>query len=482
MLEKFITNHIIHHLSHTPTPQQLQLIQNLSCFLTNQQEKRCFVLNGYAGTGKTTVVSALVKTMQALNQHCVLLAPTGRAAKVISKYATQRAYTIHKYIYRQNKGNDINTLSFNLGYNALQNTLFIVDEAGMISSQYNQVGFGTGNLMNDLVNFVYQGKGCSLLLLGDDAQLPPIDSIKSNALDPQFLQGFGLDVTSYKLTEVVRQEQTSTILTCATQLRTLLDQPHASHDHYTIIQDFIHQWVDTNEVKKISSQDVVNTIENAYNEVGKEETLIITRMNWQTNQYNQGIRAQILWKDEQLSNGDLIMLYRNNYGVPNEKHPDENIFLANGEIFQVVRLSNEREMYGFHFVDAILHTDCQDQEISAIIWLDTLFQSNPNLNYNLQKELYKRIAEDYPEEKSQKKLHELILKSPYYNALQVRFAYAVTCHKAQGGQWKRVFIDTTDSPNKEQNTNTIIEQIRWLYTAVTRATENVYFLVPSIQN
>ena len=402
-------------------------------------------------------MAALVKALGEVKQSVILLAPTGRAAKVLARYANKAAYTIHKYIYRQDKlGGD----SFSLSDNLHKHALFIVDEASMISGQRDNPTFGTGVLLKDLIKYVYAGEGCSLLLLGDDAQLPPVGSDISPALDINYLLGFGLDITSYTLTQVARQALDSGILSNATAIREQISMPQ---------QTFDYQY--TSDFQAFEGVEFLELLEQSYNEVGAEETIILTRTNRRTNLYNQGVRARILWKEDAISSGDRLMITKNNYfwtkdyeGIP---------FLANGDMMEIVRLRNQREMYGFQFVDASLRSLDYDWEIDVVLWLDTLTTDSPEANHLLHRQLFDRISEDYPElQHSRKKLVEKIYESPYYNALQIRFAYAVTCHKAQGGQWKHVFIDPSNIPPEERDKN----YYRWLYTAITRATEQIYLL------
>ncbi len=462
MIERFVENRILQALPFVPNEGQKELVGMLSQFVichgNPMSEKRpAFILRGYAGTGKTSIMAALVRAMDELRQPVVLLAPTGRAAKVLSRYADKPAYTIHKCIYRQRQ---LGIEDFSLADNLRKRTLFIVDEASMISGQRDGSSFGTGMLLDDLVSFVYAGEGCRLLLLGDDAQLPPVGSSLSPALDAQYMAGYELDVTTYTLTQVARQALDSGILKNATRLREQI----AMHNAECTMQN-------GQDFQTLEGAAFLEELERAYRETGEEETIILTRSNRRTNLYNQGVRARILWKEDEVSTGDRLMVSKNNYfwSEQYESLP----FLANGDMLEIVRLRNTREMYGFHFADASLRALDYDWEIDVVLWLDTLTTDSPEANYALQKTLFERIAEDYPElQRNKKKLTEAIYKSPYFNALQVRFAYAVTCHKAQGGQWKRVFIDTGNVPPEQRNT----DYLRWLYTAVTRATESVYLL------
>lgn len=464
MLEQFIKNRIIASLSFMPNEGQNALLDKLSRFIISPVERKAFILLGYAGTGKTSMMAALVQAYKELQQKVVLLAPTGRAAKVLSRYAHTPAYTIHKFIYRQKKlGEEV----FSLNDNLYKNTLFIVDESSMISGIRDNQTFGSGILLDDLVKYVYSGDGCSLLLLGDNAQLPPIGTELSPALREEYMAKYSLNITTHTLTEVARQALDSGILSNATTLRHVALNPHnsAGKDMWGYLQQ-------SADLEMISGSEFIEKIEESYRDIGAEQTIILTRTNKRTNIYNQGIRARILWREEEIENGDRLMVSKNNY-FWTEKY--ENLpFLANGDMLEISRLRNIREMYGFHFADAQLRALDYDWEIDAVIWLDTLHSDSPEMNNGLHRELFGRIAEDYPElAHNRKKLIETIYQSPYYNALQVRFAYAVTGHKSQGGQWKHVYID----PYKGGELHADEEGFyRWLYTAVTRASEKVYFI------
>ena len=475
MLEKFIQNRIIQCLPFTANEGQMQLLDKLSRFITSPAPRKAFILRGYAGTGKTSIMAALVQSLKQLNQRFVLLAPTGRAAKVLSRYAGYSAYTIHKFIYRQKQlGEEVFTLNDNLH----KHTLFIIDEASMISGVKEAYGFGSGMLLDDLVKYVYSGEGCSLLTLGDDAQLPPVGSIVSPALQTDYMLGYQLDITSHTLTQVARQALDSGILHNATQLRevalgtTLPTEENEVEQLWKILEE-------KSDIRTIANQELQELIEESHNEVGDEETILLTRTNRRTNIYNQGIRARILWREDEISSGDRIMISKNNY-FWTEKY--ENLpFLANGDMLEIVRLRNMREMYGYRFVDAQLRALDYDWEIDAVLWIDTLYSDSPEATQNMQRDLFSKIAEDYPElQHNKKELVKTIYQSPYYNALQMRFAYAITGHKSQGGQWKRVFIDPYiggSQPQPNGNHNEDAKSFyRWIYTAITRATEQVYIL------
>lgn len=488
MLEDFYIAHIRRELSFTPNAGQEEAIRGLASFLLSREQAPCFVLRGYAGTGKTSLVAALTRAMQRLNQRYVLLAPTGRAAKVLSAYSGSPAYTIHKHIYRQRQaGLDE---PFSLAPNLKPNTLFIVDEASMVANAGGGE-FGSGCLLDDLIRYVYSGRDCRLLLVGDDAQLPPVGQSTSPALQADYLRGYGLTVSGHSLTEVSRQALDSSILRLATHLREQLSEGNTSE---LPLQELISD-PDQGDVRRIEGNEVQQLVEEAYREVGQEETLLLTRTNRRTNLYNQGVRASILWQEGLLTTGDRILITRNNYFWLNEDEDENNTnaqnpnarsaaFIANGDMFTITRLRDERELYGHHFIDAQLHSLDYDYDIEATLWLDTLTTDSPEGNNTMQRDLFWRIAEDYPELRNRKRdLVKAVLASPYYNALHLRYAYCVTGHKAQGGQWKRVFIDPAIStegmlrPDGSEAANgTGQDFYRWLYTALTRSREQVYLI------
>ena len=453
MLQDFIIGRIKAELPFEPNEEKAGLLQALGAFLVSRDARKAFILRGYAGTGKTSVTSALVRALKGLKQPCVLLAPTGRAAKVLSRYSGEQAYTIHKKIYRQNQ---LGSEAFSLSDNLHKNTLFIVDEASMLSGERDNLTFGSGCLLDDLVRYVYNGQGCSLLLLGDDAQLPPVGSELSPALDASYMQHtYGLSVSHFQLTQVARQALDSGILSEATRIRLEIGDRRTDKEEWTIQPN-------GRDIIKVPGDEVIEYLENSWREVGPEETLIVTRSNVMTNLYNGGVRARVLYKEEDVSNGDRLLVTKNNYFWAKEYEDLE--FIANGDMFVIERLYNRHEQYGFEFARASLRSVDYNWEIEAMIWIDTLKTDSPETNYTLQKTLFSRIAEDYPEIRNKKELVKKIYESPYYNALQVRFAYCVTGHKAQGGQWRHVYIDPPP------------DDLRWLYTAVTRATEKIYIL------
>jgi exodeoxyribonuclease-5 len=429
MLQNFITSSIRAELPFEPTEQQSILLEALGGFLMSTDPEKIFLLRGYAGTGKTSVVSALVRAMNALQQKTMLLAPTGRAAKVIAGYSGFPAFTIHKKIYRQKS---MAEFRFQLSDNLFQHTLFIVDEASMISNTGGDTEFGSGRLLDDLIEFVYSGEGCSLLLLGDTAQLPPVMQPHSPALEKDKLAGYGLKVHEFTLTHVVRQALESGILHNATHLREMLIEdktaifPHFDTEGFT-------------DIRYLNGMDLIDEIQRAYNGVGVEDTIVVTRSNKRANMYNNGIRNRVLMKEDELTNGDLLMVTKNNYFW--NKPYKEIDFIANGDILEVVRVKKSRTIYGSRFVDLTLRSLDYDWEIDAFVWLDLLQSDSPAHANQLHQELFQVIAEDYPEITQRRMLVKKIYENEYFNALQVKFAYAVTCHKAQGGQWKKVFID-----------------------------------------
>ena len=473
MLQDFIIGRIKAQLPFEPNEEKEGLFTALGQFIISRDPRKAFILRGYAGTGKTSVMSALVRALAELKQPCVLLAPTGRAAKVLSRYSGAQAYTIHKKIYRQNQ---LGQEAFSLTDNLHRNTLFIVDEASMLSGNRDNTTFGSGCLLDDLVRFVYNGPGCSLLLVGDDAQLPPVGSTNSPALEADYMRGYGLQVTGYGLTDVARQALDSGILSEATRIREKISDFRFQISDFRLEIGDLSVQPNGKDIVKLSGENAIETLEDSWRTVGAEETLIITRSNKLTNLYNGSVRANVLWKEDELSNGDRIMVTKNNYFWAEEYEDLE--FIANGDMFEIERLSNHHELYGFHFAKASLRSVDYNWEIEALVWLDTLTTDSPEANYMLQKELFARIAEDYPEIRNKKELVKTIFESPYYNAWQIRYAYAVTCHKAQGGQWRHVYIDSglTDEWTNELADAEKHEYLRWLYTALTRATEKIYLL------
>lgn len=464
MINNYLVQQIKGNFLYKPTFEQEKAVKSLADFLVSRQAESVFLLKGYAGTGKTSLIGALVKTLDQLEQKCVLLAPTGRAAKVFSHYAQHSAYTIHKKIYRQRSfSNDVD--NFSLDDNLHQHTLFIVDEASMIANDgLSGAVFGTGRLLDDLMQYVYAGQGCRLMLIGDSAQLPPVGEEESPALSPDRLKGYGLEVHGALLTEVVRQMHDSGILWNATELR-----------HYIAEEEFFSLPTIRTEgfpdIRTVSGNELIDIINDCYDRTGMDETIVICRSNKRANIYNKGIRNTILYREDELNTGDLLMVAKNNYFWTEEcKEID---FIANGDIGVVRRVRRVREIYGFRFATVVLaFPDYNDLELEVNLILDTLHTETPALPKEMNDKLFYAILEDYADITVKRERMKKMKADPHYNALQVKYAYAVTCHKAQGGQWKKVFLDQ-GYMTEEMLTP---DYFRWLYTAFTRATETLYLV------
>lgn len=447
-----------------PTDGQKKAIEMLGDFLLSGQEREVFILRGYAGTGKTSLVGTLVRLLDSIRQKVVLIAPTGRAAKVFSLHAGHAAYTIHKKIYRQKAFNGEGG-NYALSDNLHQHTLFIVDEASMIANEgLSGSTFGTGRLLDDLVEYVYSGQGCRLLLLGDTAQLPPVGEEESPALAARVVAGYGLEVKECELKEVVRQLDSSGILWNATALRQLIGDNAYGVFPRVKVTGFP-------DICNLPGNELIEALEQSYSHVGTDDTMVICRSNKRANVYNNGIRARILFREEELSSGDMIMVAKNNYFWANEcKEMD---FIANGDIAVVRRVRRERELYGFRFADVTVRfPDYDDFEIETTVLLDTLQSEAPALGREQSDKLFNAVMEDYADIPLKRERMKRLKADPYFNALQVKYAYAVTCHKAQGGQWSHVYIDQ-GYITQEMLTP---EYFRWLYTAFTRATEKLYLV------
>ena len=462
---------ILEKFGFRPTQEQENAVKMMADFIFEREHESLFLLKGYAGTGKTSLVGALVRSLDALQQRTVLMAPTGRAAKVFSLHATHPAYTIHKRIYRQ-KSFTGDMTDFMQGVNLMKNTLFIVDEASMISNEgLSGTTFGTGRLLDDLIQFVYSGEGCRLMLVGDTAQLPPVGEELSPALETEILEGYGLRVHSITLTQVVRQLSESGILYNATLLRQLI----VNDDVWAFPQLHLQGFTD---VVRITGDELLESLEQSYSSGGTDETIVVTRSNARAYAYNQGIRGRILWYDEEVTSGEKIMVVKNNYHwvkpqKTEEPDPTQMDFIANGDIATVRRFRHERSEHGFRFADVTLtFPDYEDMEVDATIILDTLASEAPALTRQQQESLFQHVWDDYPELRNKRDRMKAVKEDPYFNALQVKYAYAVTCHKAQGGQWKHVYVD--QGPMSEEQLTP--DYFRWLYTALTRATERVYLV------
>ena len=454
------------NFQHIPTKEQEYVIDLWCRFLLNRNDDCIFLLKGYAGTGKTSLVGALVRTMKMLKQRVVLLAPTGRAAKVMGGYAETTAGTIHRQIYRQKTFGEER---FTAAPNLKEHTLYIVDEASMIANEgLSGSVFGDGRLLDDLVHYVYSCQGCRLILIGDTAQLPPVGEVLSPALEATELGGYGLDVMEVELTQVVRQMDESGILWNATRLRECLKEGYELPKIRTSFPD----------VHIVPGNELIEALEQSYRRCGKEGTIVITRSNKRANIYNMGIRNRILDYECELGGGDMVMVAKNKY--LNGKD-----LIANGEMAVIQRIRNERELYGFRFADASLKLiDRSDHpadessensvitELDTVVLLDTLHSEAPALSKEQQQTLFLKVCEDYPELRNKRDLFKAVKEDRHYGALQIKYAYAITCHKAQGGQWEDVYIDQgymTEDMLCE-------DYIRWLYTAITRATGHVYLV------
>jgi exodeoxyribonuclease-5 len=464
-----IKNHLkvllTQNLSFTPTACQEHLIEGLSDFITSDELDKIILIKGYAGTGKTTMIYALTQTLQILKIRSVLMAPTGRAAKVMANYTSLPAFTIHKKIYRQQTSSD-GMGRFVLNKNLYKNTYFIVDEASMISNQPNESSvFGSGMLLDDLLEYVFSGQNCRLVLVGDTAQLPPVSLNISPALERDMLEHYGFGVDEYELKEVVRQEQDSGVLFNATQIRSRITNEEQQFGFFPLAMKSF------SDVQKINGGDLIEEISSCYDKYGLFETTVITRSNKRANLYNKGIRGSILYKENEIECGDLLMVVKNNYFWLDEGM--ELDFIANGDIAEVTHIYGYEELYEFRFANVSLRfIDYENVEIDCKIFLETLSIETASFTQEQNRQLFEAVSEDYQEIRNKRNRWKKIKENPYFNALQVKYAYAITCHKAQGGQWKAVFIDhgylTEDMLD--------IEYYRWLYTAFTRPTEKLYLV------
>lgn len=461
------------HFAHNPTICQQKAIAAWADFMLSRESDAAFLLRGYAGTGKTSLVAAMVQTLRELKQPVMLLAPTGRAAKVFSLYAGLPAYTIHRKIYRQKALTDPGL--FQPGINLHKHTTFIVDEASMVSNQAGDggVSFGTGRLLDDLIHFVYSCEGCRLMLIGDTAQLPPVGTDESPALDPGVLAGYGLQVWQAQMTEVVRQTAESGILCNATMLRHML----ASSSGEVPLPRFRIQGMP--DIQVVMGDELIEALESSYSRCGTDDTIVVTRSNKRAGIFNQGIRARILYMEGELGGGDQILVAKNNYFWTEKEAPAQQDkeggmpFIANGDTAVVLRVHGERSFYGFRFADATLRfPDYGNREMEVTVLLDTLTSESPALTRQQQEVLFQAVWADYPEIGDKRERMKRLRADPYFNALQIKYSYAVTCHKAQGGQWSHVYID------QGYMTDDMLtpDYLRWLYTALTRATERVFLI------
>ena len=463
MIQDFVLKRILEIFPFEPTSEQNSALRILSGFLVSREGSEALLLKGYAGTGKTTMLGAAVRMMGSLNQKAILLAPTGRAAKVFSEYSGHSAFTIHKKIYRQ-KSFSGEFSGFSLTDNLHKDTIFIVDEASMISNESaGTFIFGSGRLLDDLIQYVYSGDNCKLILMGDPAQLPPVSLTESPALNAEELRRYNLNVTEIQLTQVVRQHEDSGILFNATGIRNALLSGKIDIYPKVKTEDFA-------DIKKTGGEELIEEISAAYSRDGIDDTMIICRSNKNANIYNNGIRNRILYREEEISSGDRLMVVRNNY-FWGKAHKDIE-FIANGEIIQVVRVRHTEEMYGFRFCNILARFVDYDTEIEIKIILDTLHNESPALSKEQNDKLFASISEDYADIRTKPERIKKIKEDPYFNAIQVKYAYAVTCHKAQGGQWSNIFLDTGYVTEEMMGE----DFYRWLYTAFTRATKRLYLV------
>ncbi|MGL2993709.1 ATP-dependent DNA helicase [Flavobacterium sp. TSSA_36] len=447
-----------------PTYQQDIFFQKIAIFLTEIEDNTIFVLKGYAGTGKTTVISTIVNSLAAINKKAVLLAPTGRAAKVIANYSEKPAFTIHKKIYFPKKSSG-GGVSFTLQPNKHKNTIFIVDEASMISDTNSDSKlYENGSLLDDLISYVYSGTNCKMILLGDTAQLPPVNLDISPALDIDTLSlHYNKEIDHIELDEVMRQEENSGILYNATALRELLNDSFVTEYQFDL-----KRFKDI--VRLVDGYDIQDAIHSAYSNYSIEDTAFIVRSNKRANQYNEQIRAKILDKESELATGDFLMVVKNNYFWL--KDSDEAGFVANGDIIEVLEIFAIKELYGFKFAKVkIRMVDYPNQKpLETVLLLDTIKSESPSLTYEESNRLYQEVMKDYEGETKYKQFQK-VKNNEYFNALQVKFSYAITCHKSQGGQWNTVFIEQPYLPNGIDT-----DYIRWLYTAMTRAKNKLYLI------
>lgn len=467
----FLYSGFLSKLQYEATSCQDALLRKVADFVSSD-ENDILVVNGYAGTGKTTAVSAVISVMKEFGTKCILLAPTGRAAKVLSSYAGQPAYTIHKHIYRQKSVGGDGFGQFSLAPNKDKETLFIVDEVSLIGidagQQQSTAAFGTGNLLEDLISFVRAGVECKVILIGDSAQLPPVGLDASPALLPEYMKMMG-GVQFAQLSTVVRQRHESGILYNATMIR----QIQAELEYGPGVMDICDLGLETqpfDDIERISGGELIEKIGDAYSAYGEDDTIILCRSNKRAIKYNLGIRSTVQFKEERLVRDDKLMIVKNCYQFLEEVEGMD--YIANGDIAKLQKISKFEERYGLHFAEArISFPDYDDQEIVAKVVLDTLESESASLTYEQSNMLYQGVNEDYAHITTKKKRYEAVREDKYYNALQLKYANAITCHKSQGGQWRCVFID-----NPFWQEELTVDDLKWLYTAITRATEKVYLV------
>ena len=477
MIQDELKYRILQAFGMTPTPEQEHALDVFSMFMTDRSDQVVMILRGSAGTGKTTLAAAIVRAMVSLQQKLMLLAPTGRAAKVFSLYASHAAYTIHRRIYRQKSAGDLSAFSLNDNLN--KDTLFIVDEASMIANDAYANGgdsrwsFGSGCLLDDLMQFVYHGQNCRMLLIGDKAQLPPVGEVESPALSASFLRGYGMSVYEADLNQVLRQSEDSGILWNATRIRSQESGVRSLSLPQIRLKNFA-------DVCVVPGDELIESLASSYSRVGMDETMVITRSNKRANIYNQGIRNRVLDREDELCRGDMLMIVKNNYfwvkeiGVGSQESGEGSFsFIANGDRAVVQRVRHVHELYGFRFAEVTMQfPDYDDYELTAIVILDSLTTETPALTREQQEQLYNAVLEDYSDIPRKADQIKKLKEDRYYNALQVKFAYAVTCHKAQGGQWAHIYLDQGYMTDEMLTP----DYIHWLYTGFTRATEKLFLV------
>jgi exodeoxyribonuclease-5 len=464
MLQDFLKNKLISEFGFEPTASQDTASAEIGAFLADQSGQSAFILKGYAGTGKTTLVRAVVRVLTELQQKAFLLAPTGRAAKVLATSVGLPAYTIHKKIYRQQSSKN-GFAAFDLNKNLHKDTLFIIDEASMIANDTSGSLFGSGRLLDDLLKFISSGANCRVMFIGDDAQLPPVGISLSPALEKGNIEAYGLNVFESTLTDVVRQKRGSGILTNATGLREMLDDGTNDNSYPRFFADEFPDFF------RITGAELMEELDYCYNNYGMEETLVVCRTNKRANLYNQGIRNSMLFREEQLTVGDYLLIMKNNYHWVKEE--DKISFIANGDIAEVARINNFQELYGRSFADVVLRlVDYKEVELDVKIMLDSISSPGAALKQEEQEAFFYEVMKDFQDVSDSKKKFDSTRENDFYNALQVKFAYAMTCHKSQGGQWKAVFVDLGYFTEEYLSR----DFLRWLYTAITRGTDRVYLV------
>jgi len=502
MVNEELKYRILQNFGFTPTADQLHAVEVFTRFMTDRDERAVMILRGSAGTGKTSLAGAIVRTMQELRQKVTLLAPTGRAAKVFSLNANQPAATIHRSIYREKAFTGLDG-KFNLNVNLFHDRLFMVDEASMISLSSNNSTFGSGCLLDDLIQYVYNDRNCRMLLVGDKAQLPPVGEEESPALRSEVLHAYGLTVYECDLNEVLRQSQDSGILYNATIIRQMI-----THDEVTQLPKI--RFKGFADISIVPGDELIERLASSYSEVGIDETMVITRSNKRANVFNQGIRNMVLGREEELTTGDMLMVVKNKYKNSPPPSPSLNgsinnatnnvnslttqatrqvtqlpsgggkeiekpvlTFIANGDRAVVRRVRNVREFYGFRFADVSLEfPDYNNAEEEMTVILDALMTEAPALTQEQNEQLFQHVLEDYEDIPLKADRMKKVREDEYYNALQVKFGYAITCHKAQGGQWAHIYLDQGYMTDEMLTP----DYIHWLYTAFTRATEHLYLV------